>query len=125
MTHITNSLNWFEIPVANFERARRFYSTIYDNEMLSADIGKNKFGFFPVQHGHIGGAIIYGEGHEPSTKGTLVYLNGGEDLNTIYNRIEAAGGQGLQQKTAISPEHGYFALFLDTEGNRVALHSMH
>lgn len=125
MNQINNSLNWFEIPVADFDRARKFYSAIYDFDMPSTDIGKNKFGFFPVQQGQIGGAIIYGEGHEPSTKGTLVYLNGGEDLNNIYHRIEAAGGQGLQQKTAISPEHGYFALFLDSEGNRVALHSMH
>jgi predicted enzyme related to lactoylglutathione lyase len=87
-------------------------------------MGESLMGFFPVEPGHIGGAIIKTEGHEPSKNGPLIYLNGGDDLNEVSNRITSAGGTVLQEKTAISEEHGYYALFLDTEGNRVALHSM-
>ncbi len=124
MEDINHSLNWFEIPVNDFERAQKFYSEIYAFEMPDVQIGKNRFGFFPVQPGHIGGAIISGEGHVPSDKGSLIYLNGGDDLNVICNRIEKAGGKVIQKKTLITSEHGYYALFMDTEGNRVALHSM-
>lgn len=124
MKNINNSLNWFEIPVTDFERARKFYSEIYDYDMPEVPMGEALLGFLPVQQGHIGGAIIKTEGHEPSQNGALIYLNGGDDLNDVFNRISAAGGEVIQEKTAISPEHGYYALFLDTEGNRLALHSM-
>jgi predicted enzyme related to lactoylglutathione lyase len=124
MEHINNSLNWFEIPVTDFERARKFYSTIYDFEMPSVVMGENQLGFFPVEAKHIGGAIISGEECIPIQTGTLVYLNGGSDLNTILNRVESAGGKVILPKTNISPEHGFFATFIDTEGNKVALHSM-
>lgn len=124
MENINNSLNWFEIPVIEFERARKFYSTIYNFDMPSAVMGTNQLGFFPVEPNHIGGAIIKGEGCIPSKNGTLVYLNGGENLDTILDRIEDAGGSIITEKTAISAEHGFYALFTDSEGNKVALHSM-
>lgn len=124
MENINNSLNWFEIPVADFERARKFYSEIYDFEMPTVSMGENQLGFFPVQPKHIGGAIIKGDGCIPGQNGTLIYLNGGADLNIVLNRIVSAGGKILSVKTSISSELGFFAIFIDTEGNKVALHSM-
>ena len=124
MENINNSLNWFEIPVVDFERARKFYSAIYDFEMPSIMMGKNQLGFFLVQPKHIGGAIVKGEGYVPSQEGSLIYLNGGEDLQHILDRIPGAGGKIIQQKIQITPDLGYFAVFLDTEGNKVAIHSM-
>ncbi len=124
MENINNSLNWFEIPVTDFERARKFYSAIYDFEMPANTMGESELGFFPVQPKHIGGAIIKGPGSVPGQTGTLVYLNGGEDLSVMLQKIESAGGTILSEKTPIAPEFGFFALFLDTEGNKVALHSM-
>ena len=124
MKNLNNSLNWFEIPVVDFDRARSFYSQIYDFEMPSIRMGNNQLGFFPVKPNCIGGAIILAEGHEPAKQGALVYLNGGDELNTILKRVKKAGGKVLQEKSAISKEHGFFALFIDTEGNRLALHSM-
>lgn len=124
MDNITNSLNWFEIPVADFDRARKFYSTIYDFEMPDVIMGESQLGFFPVQPGHIGGAIAFGEGYTPSDKGSLIYLNGGVDLDIILKRVDGAGGKILQDKAQITPDLGYFAVIKDTEGNRVALHSM-
>ncbi len=78
--------------------------------------------FFPAEKG-IGGAIISGEGAEPSEKGCLLYLNGGDDLNHVLNRVEKAGGRVLLSKQEINEEHGHFALFIDSEGNKMALHS--
>lgn len=124
MENINNSLNWFEIPVTDFERARKFYSSIYDYDMPTTTIGESQLGFFPVQLKNIGGAIIKGDGCVPSQNGTLVYLNGGNDLNIILDKIEPAGGSIAVNKTEISPDLGFFAIFTDTEGNKVALHSM-
>jgi predicted enzyme related to lactoylglutathione lyase len=120
-----NSLNWFEIPVADFKRAKLFYSMIYNCEMPEEMMGGFQTGFFQVEHGGIGGAIVQGEGYVPSGQGSLVYLNGGEDLSVVLNRVLKAGGKIVQSKTKISDDLGYYAIFIDSEGNRVALHSMH
>lgn len=120
-----NSTNWFEIPVTDFNRAKKFYSDIYDYEMTESEMNGNRMGFFPYEMAEhrVGGAIIFGEGYEPSDKGSLVYLNGGDDLNEVLNRVEKAGGKVLMEKTLVTEQIGHFALFNDTEGNRVALHS--
>lgn len=83
-----------------------------------------KSAFFPadLQNG-IGGCIIEGQGYEPANKGSLVYLNGGDDLSVPLSKVEAAGGKILMPKTAIGP-NGFMAHFNDTEGNKVAFHSM-
>jgi len=74
----------------------------------------------------IGGAIVHSGGfHKVSaTDGPLVYLNGNPDVQIVLDRIEAAGGEILVPKTEISPEYGHMAVFLDSEGNRIALHSV-
>lgn len=64
-----------------------------------------------------------GEGCTPNTTGPLLYLNGGKDLSVVLNRIEEAGGIVIMNKTLINDAVGHFALFMDTEGNRLALHS--
>ncbi len=124
MEQINNSLNWFEIPVTDFERARKFYSAIYDYEMPSTMMGDYQMGFFPVEPKHIGGAIVKGDGCIPSQTGTLVYLNGGSDLTNVLNKVTKARGNVVLEKTLIAPDLGYYAIFIDPEGNKVALHSM-
>lgn len=125
MEMLTNAINWFEIPVTDFERAKQFYSTIFDYEMPESQMGPVRMGFLLSEQkaDSVGGAICFGEGYEPSQKGPKLYLNGGSDLNIVLNRVEAAGGKVLMPKTLITEEHGYFAVFNDTEGNWVALHS--
>lgn len=119
-----NAINWFEIPVKNFNKAKAFYETILGAEMQPMEMGGMKSAFFPadLQNG-IGGCITQAEGYEPSAKGSLVYLNGGDDLSIPLAKVEAAGGKILMPKTAIGP-NGFMAHFTDTEGNKVALHSM-
>ena len=117
-----NMLNWFEIPVSDFARAQKFYETIFGFTMQSMDMGA-KMGFFPADEGKVSGAIVAGPDYKPSADGSLIYLNGNPDLADVLGKVEAAGGKVLRGKTQITPEYGYMALFLDSEGNRVALHS--
>jgi Predicted enzyme related to lactoylglutathione lyase len=124
MEQISNVVNWFEIPVTDFERARKFYVAIYEKELQEMDMGPLRMGFLPMDtHTGIGGAICRGEGYVPSQNGTLVYLNAGTDLTNMLNRIEPAGGLVVLPKTLITEEIGYYAVFIDSEGNKVALHS--
>ncbi len=79
---------------------------------------------FPADQEEVGGALCMHEGfYKPSSEGTLVYLNGGEDLSEPLSRVEAAGGRVVMEKKQTNEEIGYMAIFVDTEGNRVAFHS--
>lgn len=120
--NLKHYVNWFEIPAYNFERAVSFYSQIYAIEMDATEINGYSMAFFPAKNG-IGGAVVTGEGCTPNTTGPLLYLNGGKDLDVVLSRVEPAGGRVIMGKTLINDAVGYFALFMDTEGNRLALHS--
>lgn len=122
-----NAINWFEIPVANYERAKKFYNTILDVEITDYHMPEKnmKYGIFPydMENNGVGGAIAQMEEMKPSADGSTVYLNGGDDLSVALSKVVAAGGQIIMPKTDID-ENGFIAQFIDTEGNRVALHSM-
>lgn len=122
---MTHSINWFEIPVTDFARAKKFYETLYGADIMEMPHPAYKYGMLPadMQNGGIGGGIVQGEGFEPSTKGALIYLNGGEDLSVPLAKVEEAGGKIVLPKTSIGP-NGFMAQIIDTEGNKIALHSM-
>jgi uncharacterized protein len=122
---MANVINWFEIPAKNFDKACEFYSAILGGEIHKMDTPTGaKMGFLPHSApDNVGGAIVQGEGYEPSSKGSIVYLNGGNDLSEPLSRVEKAGGKIIMPKTSIG-ENGFMAHFTDPEGNRVALHSM-
>jgi predicted enzyme related to lactoylglutathione lyase len=121
-----NAVSWFEIPVNDLNRAQKFYETIFDIEMIPMDMPQIKMRMFPVEDPKsVGGAICQrGNFYKPSDKsGPLVYLNGNPDVQLVLDKVEAAGGKIVIPKTQISPDQGYMAVFLDNEGNRLALHS--
>jgi uncharacterized protein len=122
---MANAINWFEIPAKNFDKACEFYSQVLGGEIQKIDTPSGmQMGFFPGSMADsVGGAIVKGEGYEPSSKGSVVYLNGGNDLSVPLARVEKAGGKIIMPKTSIG-ENGFMAHFTDPEGNRVALHSM-
>lgn len=126
MEMLKDAVAWIEIPVSNFERAKKFYSAIYDFEMPEVQMGPNRMGFllYDQSGGGIGGAIVEGPGYVPSDNGSKVYLNAGTDLNLVLKRVEKAGGKVVMAKTLVTPELGYFASFTDPEGNELSLHSM-
>lgn len=119
-----NMVGWFEIPVNDMDRAKAFYETVFKIDIQVVDFGGLLMGWFP-DRGEVPGAqgtLIKQESYVPSQEGTLVYFIS-ENVQHELDRVEAAGGTVYQTKTQISPEHGYMAVFLDSEGNRIALHS--
>lgn len=124
---MTNAINWFEIPVKNFDRAKQFYSTVLGQEVVDhpMPMPNVKYGILPYDQENkgVGGAIIQAEDQNPTTDGPTIYLNGGDDLSAPLARVEAAGGKIIVPKMGIG-ENGFMAQFIDTEGNRIALHSM-
>jgi len=121
-----NALNWFEIPANDVNRAQKFYETILDTKMapLQEMMGM-KMVSFPqdMGNGKASGALVESAQHKPSMDGAVIYLNANPDMQPVVDRIEAAGGKVLMPKTAITPEIGHMAFFIDSEGNKVALHS--
>lgn len=123
----TNALNWFEIPVADSARAKKFYETILDIKMQTQDMMGMEMTFFPfdmeANNGKVSGSLVKGPMHKPSMDGSVIYLNANPSIQTVIDRIEKAGGKVIAPRTLISEQVGYMAFFADTEGNRVALHA--
>lgn len=119
-----NMVSWFEVPVNDMARAKTFYETVFEVDIKLVDFGGLQMGWFPDRgeaHGATG-TLIQQESYIPSQEGTLVYFHS-EDVQNELSRVEAAGGKIYQPKTQISPEHGFMGVFIDSEGNRIALHS--
>lgn len=117
-------VGWFEIPVNDMNRAIAFYEAVFKVEVKEVDFGGFKMGWFPDNNGAYGatGTLVQNEAYVPCQDGTLVYFMS-EDVQNELDRVEDAGGTIHRAKTQISEEHGYMGVFIDTEGNRVALHS--
>lgn len=116
---------WFEIPVKNMDRAKRFYETIFGIELADPmAFGSSSMCFFPVTNDEAGatGTLILQDSYTPSHQGTLIYLSV-KEINEITPKIAAAGGKIINEKMSIG-EYGFVAHFEDSEGNRVALHQM-
>lgn len=120
-----NAINWFEIYVSDFNRARTFYETILVEKLEESFHGPCHMGMFSCncENGGIGGAIVKMEGYGGKPGGTMVYLNVEGQLDAVIARIPAAGGKIHQGRMSIAP-HGFIAIFEDTEGNINGLHSM-
>ncbi len=123
-----SAISWFEIPATNLDRATTFYETLFDVALVPMDMPKIRMRVFPVADmmNDISGAIVDGgSSYAPSEHaGVLIYLNANPDVQLVLDKVEAAGGKVLLPKTEISPEHGCMGIFIDTEGNRIGLHSV-
>ena len=121
---MASALNWFEIPVTDLDRAKAFYGEVLAGELTLQDMdGEGTMAILPYEDG-VGGALVKSEtwNYKPSQEGSIVYLNGGDDLSVPLGRVESAGGKVLVDKMGIG-ENGFIAFFQDTEGNKVGLHS--
>jgi uncharacterized protein len=119
-----NAINWFEIPVKDFDRAKKFYETLFGAPIQEMPNPGMRYGMLPADmQAGVGGGIVQGPGFEPSATGALVYLNGGDDLSIPLAKVEKAGGKIVMPKTSLGP-NGFMAHLMDTEGNKIALHSM-
>jgi uncharacterized protein len=113
---MANALNWFEIPVSNYTRAKSFYEKVLGITIETMEMGPTTMGMLSSDQNAVGGAIVHGDDGSPSKSGTLVYLNGGEDLAPMLARVQQAGGSVVVPKTEIGNDFGFFAHFLDSEG---------
>lgn len=120
-----NLVSIVEIPTVDFSRAVTFYQAILNASIEEIDMGGVQMGLFPSDGNVVSVALVKGGDYKPSTDGAIVYLNAGDDLQITLNKIASNGGKVIVPKTIISPEIGYFAMFTDTEGNKLALHSIH
>ena len=125
---LSNAISSFVIPATDLPRATKFYETIFGIQLAPLDLPNIKMRMFPVadQMNGVSGAVVDSGGfHKPSTTdGPLIYLNGNPDVQQVLDKVEAAGGSIMVPKTEISPDYGFMAVIIDTEGNRIGLHSV-
>ena len=117
-------IGWFEIPVSDMDRAKTFYEIVFNIEISVHDLGGLLMAWFPDRgeaHG-AQGTLIKQDSYIPSKEGVLIYFMS-DDVQNELDRVVPAGGEIYQPKTQISPEYGYMGVFIDSEGNRIALHS--
>lgn len=119
----SNPVGWFDLNVADLNRAKKFYETVFNLEMTDAPKEWGKQSFFPFDQGqgNISGALVEKQDYVPSGNNTVVYFET-ESCTPEEQRIEEAGGKVVQPKLNIG-EFGYVSIFIDTEGNTVGLHS--
>ena len=121
-----NAINWFEIPAANLERAVKFYEQILATKLpIDTSFPGMPMAMLPYAEPGVGGCLIAFEQARPNADGVRIYLNAGDDLRPILDRVEGAGGQIIMPRTLIRDDIGYIGLFRDSEGNIIGLHSMH
>ena len=125
MNKETNSINWFEIPVTDLARAKHFYQVSFGIHMEDMHMPGMEMSGFPAEmgNGKVSGALVKDGNTKPSADGVIIYLNANPDMTDVLDRIKSEGGQVVLDKTLISPEIGYMAFFIDTEGNKLGLHS--
>ena len=114
----------FEISVEDFGRAKKFYESILGIEIAEMNVLNTQIGMFPMKGYLNWGCISKCDQHTPSKNGTLIYLNADGDIEGMLEKVTSAGGEIQTPKIKLSDEFGFMAAFLDTEGNRIALHSM-
>ena len=125
LTH--NVVGWFEIPVNDMERAIKFYETVFDYKLERVQMGPHLMAMFPGAPDMMGsaGSLVYDPNiYKPSSDGIQIYFTTATgDLTEDLKRVEAAGGKTIMPKTLITEEIGHFAIFIDSEGNKISLHS--
>lgn len=120
-----HTVGWVEIPVTDMDRAVKFYAAVLDRPVEKNHDGVRWTALLqPYNPDEVGASLTQVAGFEPNPNGALAYLNAGDDLSVMLNRVEAAGGKVVMPKTLMGEGMGYFATFTDSEGNTLALFSM-
>lgn len=121
--NMNSYISMFEIPATDISRAVNFYQTILGIKIEKMDVEGMKMGIFPYENQMVTVTIIEADGYKPSADGVTIYLNGGDNLQGILDKVGKNGGKIITPKTAHADESGFFAIFIDTEGNKIGLNS--
>lgn len=116
-------INWFEIPATDFERATRFYETVFGVKLNRVEADGHRLGIFPFEAPATSGCVRETDRTEPGRGGPLIYLDAGPDLMALLARAKTHGGQVAVDRTHISDEIGDIGVIVDTEGNRIGVHA--
>jgi predicted enzyme related to lactoylglutathione lyase len=116
-----HTINWFEIPVTNIERAIRFYETVFATTLTREDMEDMQMATFPYEDGQVSGGLTQFEHYKPSADGTIIYLDAPQ-LDAMIERAKKAGGQLVFGPHTLPNNIGRIALLIDSEGNRIGLH---
>jgi len=115
-------IKFIEIPVVNLERASDFYKAIFGLSLNYMELRNAKLALFCIPGDQTNGALVQGAGYQPSKNGTLIYMDGGEDMVSLISRIPKFGGKVTMDRSSLD-DHGFVARFIDTEGNKIGIHS--
>ncbi len=115
-------INWFEIPSNDFARATSFYETLFDTRLTIDQSGPIKMGIFMTATDDACGCVLQSEHYQPSSEGPVIYLDATPSIDQVLARIEPAGGKIVMEKMQLPDNLGFISHFIDTEGNRLALH---
>ncbi len=121
-----NIVGWFEIPTIDIDRAAKFYEILFDIKLTRLQMGDTDMAMFPYISDSIGaaGSLVRHSHYKPSADGVVIYFTAiSGDINIELSRVEPNGGKVIMPKTLISEEIGYIAMIIDTEGNKIALHT--
>jgi len=122
---MSKTISWFEIPVADLDRAQSFYETVLGRKLRRETLGGDPLAVFPYDDPATGGALQAGaKGAAKTGTGIRIYLDCAPSIDAVLSRIEAAGGQIVAPKSALPPGMGFIAHLRDTEGNEVGLHAL-
>lgn len=121
--NMKNLVSIVEIPTSDFARAVTFYKEILGISIEEVEMGGTQMGVLPGNGETVNVVLVKGNDYKPTTDGAVIYLNAGKDLEPMLTKVEKNGGKVILPKTEISPEMGFYALFTDTEGNKLGLHS--
>ena len=121
-TAVRNTVKWFEIPSSDFDRAVTFYETIFGQELRKADFMGTPTAVFSYERPAVSGCIVKEDGQKPAASGTVVYLNADGVFDEVLSRVPKAGGK-VESVIELPGGLGRSAHIIDSEGNRVGLHT--
>jgi uncharacterized protein len=119
---MANQIVWCDIPVKDLDRAVKFYSAALGQPVSVQSYGEMKIGLLPGAKESVSGCLCVFDDVQPSANGPLIYLNCEGRLDDAGAAVEKNGGKVLKPKHPIGP-YGFRTIVLDSEGNRIALHS--
>ncbi len=121
---MANPVTWFEIPVSDIVRAQKFYEESFGYSLKLEESGSTKMAQFPMEDNgtNCSGSLVQQKDFLPSSQGTRIYFSVA-DIEDVLKKVEKSGGKCLENKKSIG-QYGFIGVFMDTEGNTIALHSI-
>lgn len=116
-------ISMFEIPATDIARAIKFYEALLGVNIEKMEVDGMEMGILPYEAQMVTGVIIKAEGYKPSANGITVYLHAGPNLEAALEKVQKNGGKIVTPKTAHADGSGHFAIFIDSEGNKMALNA--